>query len=269
MVAPMQGSLKENFERDGFIIIENFFPDHVIDKYVSLWKEENHNRPEGWMDGDKGASGTAYLKHPEVLDILCSKDLGDIFVQLEKAVALHVDITYSVSTELGWHQDNNMPLKKSGDNYIGVWVALEDVDPEAGPFQFVPGSHNWDMDYEYLWNKSMNEGVGLDLEDEMERRGIGGTSFMGKKGDVFIWHSRLIHRGSDIIDRSKTRMSLIGHYCNDYANMDEHESIPDFSSMIDDMLTKSLRYAEWGGLGAMYFVNPDVTGYDYPEEDNG
>jgi hypothetical protein len=34
------------------------------------------------------------------------------------------------------------------------------------------------------------------------------------------------------------------------------------------MLSKPLRYAEWGGSGAMYFVNPDVTGYDYPEEDN-
>lgn len=263
----MLTNIKEKFEKDGYIIIEKLFSEEVIDKYIDIWREENADRPEGWRDGDKGNSGTAYLNHPEILDILCSREIGEIFSELEKAVALHVDITYSISTELGWHQDNNMPKEKAGENYVGVWVALEDVDPDAGPFEFVPGSHKWDLDWEAIWKKSSYTGVGEEMADEIERRGVSGIPFLAKKGDVFIWHSRLLHRGSSIKDRSKTRMSLIGHYCNDYANMEDDDQILAFPDAIEDMLTKSYRYAQWGGRGAMYFVDPDNTGDSDPDVD--
>ena len=250
--------LKQKFEKDGFIILENLINKELIDKYVNVWLSENADKPHGWTDeNEPGFSGTAYLDHPEILDILCSKEIGEILVAINKAVALHVDITYSISTEFGWHQDNNMPKEKAGDNYVGVWVALEDVSPDAGPFEFVPGSHKWDLDWQYYWENSANSVTGIELEAEMVKRSAQPVKFLAKKGDVFIWHSRLMHRGADIVDKSKTRMSLIGHYCNDYANMDDHDDIPEAEEIIDHMLSVTEKYAQWGGRGAMYFVNPD------------
>jgi len=36
--------------------------------------------------------------------------------------------------------------------------------------------------------------------------------FLGKAGDVLIWHEELVHGGSPIIDMTRTRMSLVTHY---------------------------------------------------------
>jgi ectoine hydroxylase-related dioxygenase (phytanoyl-CoA dioxygenase family) len=31
-----------------------------------------------------------------------------------------------------------------------VWVALEDISPDSGPFEAIHGSHKWDLDYSRL-----------------------------------------------------------------------------------------------------------------------
>jgi ectoine hydroxylase-related dioxygenase (phytanoyl-CoA dioxygenase family) len=50
------------------------------------------------------------------------------------------------------------------------------------------------------------------MMEEISKRGLKSTKFCAKKGDVFIWHSQLFHGGSPIIDRKKTRKSLVTHY---------------------------------------------------------
>lgn len=36
--------------------------------------------------------------------------------------------------------------------------------------------------------------------------------FLGRAGDVIIWHEQLVHGGSPILNLNKTRKSLVFHY---------------------------------------------------------
>ncbi|MBB6123743.1 phytanoyl-CoA dioxygenase family protein [Sphingobium subterraneum] len=117
----------------------------------------------------------------------------------------------------------------------GVWVALEDVDPEAGPLFYIPGSHKWPFfhsddvvdrrpDLKERWSSSANIDEVGDLvsavgnawtEDfiAMERE-RGGQRITPKirAGDVVIWHSLLAHGGATRINPTLSRRSVVYHY---------------------------------------------------------
>lgn len=47
-------------------------------------------------------------------------------------------------TSVGWHQDRQYwKAWEEGSELFTAWVAASDVTPEAGPMQFVRGSHRW------------------------------------------------------------------------------------------------------------------------------
>jgi ectoine hydroxylase-related dioxygenase (phytanoyl-CoA dioxygenase family) len=47
---------------------------------------------------------------------------------------------------------------------------------------------------------------------EIEKRELRLEHFLGKKGDVLIWHSHLYHGGAPIRDPRRTRKSMVTHY---------------------------------------------------------
>ena len=50
------------------------------------------------------------------------------------------------------------------------------------------------------------------IESELERVGLKKQAFVGKAGDVLIWHSQLFHGGMPILDAAPTRKTLVVHY---------------------------------------------------------
>ncbi len=49
-------------------------------------------------------------------------------------------------------------------------------------------------------------------EAEIEQRGARIERFEAKKGDVLIWHGKLLHRGSAPTTPDQPRRALIAHY---------------------------------------------------------
>ena len=98
------------------------------------------------------------------------------------------------------------------------WVALEDVQPLSGEFQFVPGSHRLPELLHYGTDKGHHgdyREYGTILETTLrmcEERGLKTAKFMAKKGDVLIWHADLMHGGAPIQDHTRTRKSLVAHF---------------------------------------------------------
>jgi phytanoyl-CoA hydroxylase len=98
------------------------------------------------------------------------------------------------------------------------WVALEDVQPRSGEFQFVPGSHRLPELLHYGTDKGHDGDYReyhkiLQTTMQMcEERGLKTEIFKAKKGDVLIWHADLMHGGVEIEDRSRTRKSLVAHF---------------------------------------------------------
>ena len=107
---------------------------------------------------------------------------------------------------------------------LGVWIALEDIDPASGPLHYYPGSHH----LPYLLNRDYgNEGGTLTIGDKAYReyedlvaQKLSATDFakeifLPQKGDVLIWHANLLHGGEPVTDPRKSRRSMVLHYFDD------------------------------------------------------
>lgn len=95
-------------------------------------------------------------------------------------------------------------------------ICLEDIDPEAGPVVYYPGSHRIPP---YVFSHGRIDAINDEMPScneyykrEVEARGLQSTRHLGRKGDVLIWHCQLLHGGSPINDPRKTRSSLVVHY---------------------------------------------------------
>ena len=103
----------------------------------------------------------------------------------------------------------------------GVWVALQDIHPDAGPLLYYPGSQK----EPYL----RAEDLGItqaDLEAEqapqrlfephwrelVDRQGYQRELFLPQKGEVLIWHANLLHGGSAVRNKKMSRWSQVSHY---------------------------------------------------------
>jgi ectoine hydroxylase-related dioxygenase (phytanoyl-CoA dioxygenase family) len=146
---------------------------------------------------------------------------------------LHLALTGWVSTEREWHQDDYLNPPFVAGWYAAVWMALDDISPDSGPFEYLPGSHRWgllrmDKVRSFLteeeltrkdpaagvnqWPKYAERFVTPAVERRIERSGLPIRRFLARKGDVLIWHGRLMHRGSLPRVPGTPRRSLITHY---------------------------------------------------------
>ena len=221
------------YEENGFFVLENAFSSQQIDQIVDSYKKD----PENF----KGA--TAYVKNENLLDVFCAKNIVEVFEILDKGVALHMGEYHPVSTEKDWHQDCVIGSKIAGDNYIGTWIAMEDISEDSGPFEVVVGSHKWDIPIEDIYQFGKNEKFLELLNEEIKNRNGKIVSLLPKKGDVIFWHGHLIHRGSIPKNSSASRGSLIGHYCNMFANQEAIIPAPNYKEIYDIMDTDLDRFS--------------------------
>ena len=128
-------------------------------------------------------------------------------------------LLFTYGTEQELHQDTAYVVLRSPMEFVGCWIALEDVQPGSGELQYYEGSHRIP---EHLW-LGRARAKPYDLEDERDflrwvaeepaRRGLPLVRFAPRKGDVFLWHADLVHGGAPVERRGTTRRSLVTHLC--------------------------------------------------------
>jgi ectoine hydroxylase-related dioxygenase (phytanoyl-CoA dioxygenase family) len=164
----------------------------------------------------------------EIKDLCLHKPLCDKLEELiGEPMSMHLNLMGWISTERNWHQDDYLNPPGVDGWYVTVWMALDDIHPNAGPFEYVPGSHKWDLVrrnkvLKYLtpeeakknsWPKTSERFLTRLFEEQVASKGVESKKFIAVKGDVLIWHSRLMHRGSNPVDKDLTRKTIITHYC--------------------------------------------------------
>lgn len=216
--APAPSSLDWN--EDGFVIKKNFIPEELMQAYEECWLANNATRPGGWPDC------TPYRRHPEVMNILTYKRMADTMEELiGEPAGVHLNLTGWITTRRNWHQDTYLNPHHVGDYYAAVWIALETIHPDSGPFQFVRGSHKWfvltrekilsalsPQERDHRWPKYSERVLTPLFEEEIEKRNAEVITYLPERGDVLFWHGRLLHRGSVPNDPGMERRSLIAHY---------------------------------------------------------
>ena len=118
----------------------------------------------------------------------------------------------------------------------GVWVALEDIHPDAGPLEFYPGSHRLknidgiDVGQHPLHNPTAQpdsfNGNATQIsvqqlwEERLRASELAPSKFLARKGQALIWVHNLLHGGAARTDIERTRWSQVTHYyfegCNYY-----------------------------------------------------
>ncbi|MDX3901024.1 MAG: phytanoyl-CoA dioxygenase family protein [Sphingobium sp.] len=129
-------------------------------------------------------------------------------------------LNFPVGTQQAGHSDS-VHFSSLPERFMcGVWLAMEDVGPDAGPLFYYPGSHKWPIMTNGLIGR---RGYGSDLASAQDPYGpawqalrdVHGAqpeTFLARKGQALIWCANLLHGGSHQNDRRLTRWSQVTHY---------------------------------------------------------
>lgn len=221
-----RSAIQQAWAEDGVVVYHrntHIVTDAAMTDYETEWIDTHV--PTGNRGGWPHA--TPYMDNPALLNLCCQPTLAAALEHLTgEPMAVHLNLTGWQSTRRNWHFDQYLNEPYVGGFYAAVWIALDDIHPDAGPFEYVPGSHRW---WPPISQAKMRAALGADgtgpdwpthseriltplFEAELARRDITPTPFLGKRGDVLIWHSRLLHRGSIPNDPTLERRGLIAHF---------------------------------------------------------
>lgn len=224
---------QRRWAEDGVVIERAVIPDSLMAPYEDAWLEahggpmarpgdpSSYVRPMGW------SGPTPYMTCEPLRALLCSHQIASILQELiGHPMGLHLTLTGWKSSRRNWHFDQYLNEPFVGGFYAAVWLAMDTIVSDAGPFEYVAGSHRW---WKPISQAKMRNALGYDgqgpawpthseriltplFEAELERRAVTPSQFTAQRGDLLIWHGRLLHRGSIPRDEALERRAVIGHY---------------------------------------------------------
>jgi phytanoyl-CoA dioxygenase PhyH len=198
-----------HWRESGDLLLPGVLPHELIDRYVERF--EQYHCLAGFQ------TPTPYEHVVELRDLALHPPVVERINKLiGEEMVLHLNLTGWISTERNWHQDDYLNSPDINGWYLAVWMALDDIAPDCGPFQFIPGSHRWPVlrqervralmtaeqkaedaaDPNAAWAIFTQERVAAAVECRREELHLPYETFLAKKGDVLIWHACLHHRGS-------------------------------------------------------------------------
>ena len=135
-------------------------------------------------------------------------------------------LTYIFGSQQGAHQDTIHLTPFPAGYMCGVWIALEDVQPNSGELEIYKGSHRLPRVYMHGsgcakitdddWSE-FDETVSARWREMLAAGRFEKMTYRPKRGTILIWHENLMHGGSVRIDQSLSRRSIVSHYFADGA----------------------------------------------------
>ncbi|MDX2156195.1 MAG: phytanoyl-CoA dioxygenase family protein [Hyphomicrobiaceae bacterium] len=178
-------------------------------------------RRSGWSRNDGLRLQDAWRTNADVKAIACNRHVLELLGRIYGRRAWPFQtLNFPVGTQQHYHSDS-VHFSSIPERFMcGVWVALEDIGPDAGPLVYYPGSHKWPLLYNDAIGVRMTgrtEHVSQGLYEEVwralvEASGIEPRYFHPKKGDALIWLANLLHGGSRHKNPELTRWSQVTHY---------------------------------------------------------
>lgn len=237
------GVERSQFDRDGCIALQGLFTPKQIDRAAlaarSLLSERSReaagqglrtDRRTFWSQAEDAEGGMfrgdeLYLRSDDIRELALDGGLLSVLEEMLGEPAVLFRSTYFPRGRARTiHIDSQDIPVRHPPTLLGVWVAFEDVHPDAGPVVFFPGSHKIPL---YCFNDGTHhaapdeEADWFDYVDvQIRLRRLKERRFLAQKGDVLIWHANLVHGGSPIKDASRTRSSMVWRYFGETACRD-------------------------------------------------
>ena len=153
---------RSEFEQNGFICIENFLP---ASEFRTLQKEVL-NQPWSRYDMTQGRTTTRRVfldgvqlqhSHPALFDLIHRQDVKDLIRYVAGTLAEPVFSLQAIFSGASCKQPDPQSTVHSDTFHstAKAWLFLEDVQDDAGPLAYVPGSHRLSCD-RLAWEKSQS-----------------------------------------------------------------------------------------------------------------
>lgn len=228
-------SSRESFEEVGYLSLPGFFSPGYIDATRAAFTKVLNERPYDvvvdslntgkrsfWANAEGSETrnfkfNDLYLVCPEVREMVLDKRLSRLLAELlGEPPVLCNSLNFEKGSGQPKHIDSLFMTPQTPHHLIATWTAFEDVHPDAGPLIYFPGSHKIPL---FTFKDGTHHSTSAEMpawnayiESQLRERGLEEKVFHAKKGDVFIWHSDLVHGGGPIKDQNLTRTSVVCHY---------------------------------------------------------
>jgi phytanoyl-CoA hydroxylase len=147
-----------------------------------------------------------------------------------KETAIYTSLFFQEGTQQDIHRDSPLFCTFPENQFLGCWFALEETDNTNGALRVMPKGHMLSSD-EYharfsilsdfrkddpkrgiaFAESSLWAGYQAYVQRKCAERGITEQIIEVEKGDVIVWHPMLPHGGSPILDKSRSRYSVVFH----------------------------------------------------------
>lgn len=211
--------------RDGYVIInldiDDAFCDELVDSLDNcptgsyFYNPETVRYFEAWK----------YSKHVRAL--AANKKIIDTLRLLYRREPIPFQtINFIDASEQDVHSDTLHFHTVPNHWMCGVWVPLEDMDECDGTLQYVRGSHKLPVTEfhtlnmnppEYSHDADGPEQKKYDTYEEyvkalIEASNLPVEKYIGPPGVAIIWQANLLHGGTELKDRTRTRKAQATHY---------------------------------------------------------
>ena len=129
------------FEKQGFLVIENFLNHEEIQHMDKLFDEMHPELPDSGFFAGSYSSDMEYKKKvSEEIKIVYKRAYEENFTHYTPFGGAYLFKISSPNSDLFVHQDWTV-VDESKHLALNIWVPLCDITPENGPLMVLPGSH--------------------------------------------------------------------------------------------------------------------------------
>jgi len=230
-------SIRAYYHKEGYVVLRRLIPAELCDQArltfeqeVKIYKKPLYRwstHPELHVFDEHGHMMNALLNvhslddthfpriKAAILSILAHKNLCEVIRTLTGEEAILVQTIYFESNRATpAHQDSYYVDSSVLGRMIGVWVAVEDIHPDAEQFYICPGSHKLDTpknsgEFDVAFHHTQYKAT---VEEMIETYKLERHAPVMQKGDVIFWTAKTIHGSLAARDSSARRSSLTGHF---------------------------------------------------------
>lgn len=218
-----------NFDKNGFLILKNFLPQHKI---VAIHKQIRElvtaiNGKDNFLTGehidrylltllDKKKIKQSHLydrlqQIPGILTLPSNLKILNLAKQILRAkylgiwprIQLRFDIFGDGWNVINWH--NDYMYNRGTDSSITFWVPMVHITEKMGPIKLARGSHRREYTFIQIQNTKFDYTLSQENIDSLDL--LEHTEYL--PGDICILHSKTVHTGCLNEDQNRARLTCI------------------------------------------------------------
>ena len=230
-----------SFRENGYLILPDFYSVgemNVYSDYIDhLWEKRKHVQASVDIIDPDSSQQCILFEDADISQKTKPYKLNDLFLADEVTRSLSLSrklssllscitgsivaqcnsLNFEYGSQQPYHFDTFYMPPPPGSQLIVSSLCIEDVTEEAGPLSYWPQSHKvtpWlnSQGTTHCFTSDDHKSAVKHFSEIARCEKLSPQTFLGKAGDLFIWHQQLFHGGLPIKDKSKTRKSLVSHY---------------------------------------------------------